>query len=130
MLRASHFLISKNILLIKKILLKSARRVPRGPVDLCFGTTEGHFSVLRNRTHTAVQYGFGKCFTLPDSKKDILIIKKILSKSARRCTRSGGPWLCTDRSKAEKDRNEKHIRVQNWARIIKGGYPDWISSFY
>ena len=43
-----------------------ARRVPRGPADLCSGTTEEHFSALRNRTHTVFQYGFGKCSALPE----------------------------------------------------------------
>ena len=45
-------------------ILEYARRVPRGPVDLCIGTTEERFSALRNRTHTAKQYEFKKCIAL------------------------------------------------------------------
>ena len=49
---------------------ESARRVPQGPVDLGFGTTEGRFSVPRNRTQTAKQLGFKKCSHFSDNKKD------------------------------------------------------------
>ena len=43
------------------VILESARRVPQGPVDLGSGTTEGRFSVPRNRTQTAKQLGIEKC---------------------------------------------------------------------
>ena len=48
---------------------KSARRVPQGPVDLGFGTTEGRFSAPRNRTQTAKQLGIEKRLALLDNKK-------------------------------------------------------------
>ena len=48
---------------------KSASRVPQGPVDLGFGTTEESFSSPRNRTHAAKQHAFEKCIALLDNKK-------------------------------------------------------------
>ena len=48
---------------------KCARRVPQGPVDLGFGTTEGRFSAPRNRTLAAKQHAFEKCLALLDNKK-------------------------------------------------------------
>ena len=44
--------------------------VPQGPVDLGSGTTEGRFSVPRNRTLAARQYAFKKCLALLDNKKE------------------------------------------------------------
>ena len=43
---------------------RSASRVPQGPVDLGFGTTEESFSSPRNRTHAAKQHAFEKCLAL------------------------------------------------------------------
>ena len=57
---------------------KSARRVPQGPVDLGFGTTEESFSAPRNRTHEALRHEFEKCNAFLGNKKghpeDILFL--------------------------------------------------------
>ncbi len=38
-------------------------------MDLCSDTTEGRFSVPRNRSQTVKQLGFEKCLALLDNKK-------------------------------------------------------------
>ena len=43
----------------------------QGPVDLGFGTTEGRFSVPRNRTLAVKQHGLEKCIALLGNKKRI-----------------------------------------------------------
>ena len=50
---------------------KSASRVPQGPVDLGFGTTEESFSTPRNRTLAVKQHGLEKCIALLGNKKRI-----------------------------------------------------------